>query len=443
MATIQKLNIRESTRGEPISLFTEIDELITFVKNFSLSDAPVEHEEFLQNISRKPAAEMVKPAPSSEVVNIDFPPLPIAKPIATLREVSPAPSCVSSGSEESVCSTRPGRILTLNELLRFNKNFKIKLTLQKATTCFHWCDDRTNNIEHELYAGLEVVVNDVLEFPHLGENWYHIVNPFFGWVHGDAFKKAREEVQEPKRKMKVVAEKVVSKAEKFPFLFGESVKCLVNSAWKVGTIQTTSRRFVKVLFNGEKSATIVDISDIKKIESKQNFIVVVKDLPVRTQPDVRSFATAHLKEGTKIQVVEFRGQFAKINNPVGWVRARNELQCSILESNYVPEKVLPTLRITNLPEDAQANSVFKCIKTQLGPCHFAGVRINFTASRNGKKQASMVFPQSESRYEAVPIVKHSVERGFSLGGERLNIFFMPNYMKKYSCPKNWCPEREI
>jgi len=394
-------------------------------------------------VVRKPAAEMVKPAPGPVNIVTHFPPLPIAKPIVT-REASPAPSYVSSNSEESVCSTKPGRILTLNETLRFNKNFKITLTLQKDTTCFMFCDARADNVETELYAGMKVVVKDVLEFPDLEQNWYNIVHPFFGWVDGDALKKTRKVVKKPKRKMKTVAQRVVAEAEKFPFAFGESVRCIVNGVWKVGTIQTTARP-VKVVFNGESSATIVDISDIKKMEGRQTFTVIVKDLPVRTQPNLKSFASAHLKEGTKIQVVEFRGQFAKLNNPIGWVRARSLDRLSILESNYVPEIVLPTLRITNLPEDVNhAKSVKKCLKTQLGgkayPFYFAGVRVNFTGSKNGKKQATLVFPQ---RYEAATIVQHAAEQGFTLGGERLNIAFSFPYMRKYSCPKNWRPETEI
>jgi len=395
-----------------------------------------------EKLSSQEGLHTTKPAPGPVNIVMHFPPLPIAKPMVN-RDASPAPSYVSSNSEESVCSTKPGRILTLNEALRFNKDFEITLTLQKDTTCFMFCDARTNNVETELYAGMEVVVKDVLEFPDLGQNWYNIVRPFFGWVDGEALKKTRNVVQKPKRKVKSVAQRVVAEAEKFPFAFGESVRCLVNGAWKIGTIRTTARP-VKVQFNGESSTTIVDISDIKKIENKQTFTVIVKDLPVRTQPNVRSFASAHLKEGTKIQVVEFRGQFAKLNNPVGWVRCRNDSRLSILESNYVPENVLPTLRITNLPEDVHGNSVCECLETQLGekalPFHFAGVRINFTAPRNGKKQAELVFAQ---RYEAAAIVEHAAQHGFTLGGERLNVAFSFPYLRKYSCPKNWRPETEI
>jgi len=391
---------------------------------------------------RKPAAEMVKPAPGPVNIVTHFPPLPIAKPMAT-RETSPAPSYVSSNSEESVCSTRPGRILTLNETLQFYKNFEITLTLQKDTTCFMFCDARENNVETELFAGMEVVVKDVLEFPDLGQNWYNIVRPFFGWVDGEALKKTRKVVQKPRRKTKSVAQRVVAEAEKFPFAFGESVKCLVNGAWKVGTIRTTARP-VKIQFNGESTETIVDISDVKKIEVKQTYTVIVKDLPVRTQPDIRSFALAHLKEGAKIQIVEFRGQFAKLNNPVGWIRCKTNLRLSVLESQYVPENVLPTLRVTNIPEDSHAKSVFECLKTQLGekalPFHFAGVRINFTASKNGKKNAELVFPQ---RYEALTIVEHAAQQGFNLGGERLNMAFSFPYMRNYSCPSNWRPETQI
>jgi len=394
-----------------------------------------------QAANRNPASEMVKPAPGPVNIVTHFPPLPITKPMVT-REASPAPSYVSSNSEESVCSTRPGRILTLNETLRFYKDFQITLTLQKATTCFKYCDDRKNNVETELFAGMEVVVKDVLEFPELGQNWYNIVDPFFGWIDGEALRKERKVVQKPRRKVKSVA-RVVSEAEKFPFAFGESVKCLVKGAWKVGTIRTTARP-VKIQFNGESIETIVDVSNIKKIEAKQTYTVIVKDLPVRTEPDVRSFALAHLKEGTKIQIVEFRGQFAKLNNPVGWIRCKTDLLLSVLESQYVPENVLPTLRITNIPEDSHAKSVFECLETQLGekalPFLFAGVRINFTASRNGKKNAELVFPQ---RFKAVIILEHSAQQGFILGGERLDMAFSFPYLRKYSCPKNWRPETEI
>lgn len=380
------------------------------------------------------------PGPVNIVVH--FPPLPIATPKA-LREPSPVPSCLSSNSEESICSARStGHIVHLNDLLHNHKDFEIKLTLHQDTVCFMFCDDRANNVETHLYKGMEVVVKDVLEFPEIGQDWYNIVHPFFGWVDGEALKKPKK-VQKQSRRAKSVAQPVTAEAERFPFAFGETVNCLINNVWKVCTIQTTTVP-VKVKFNGEKQTTQVDISNIRKVKSNQKFVVIVKNLPVRTQPNMKSFVSTHLKKGSKIEVVEFSGQFAKLNNPVGWIRARNDYDLSILEANYTSEIVLPTLRIKNLAENVHAKSVLKCLETQLGkkahPFYFAGARINFTEAENGRKCALVVLPH---RYRATGVLDHSLTEGFTLSGERLNIAFDFPYLRSAACPRGWCAESKI
>lgn len=381
----------------------------------------------------------VKPASGPVDIVKHFPPLPITK-----REASPAPSYISSNSEESVCSVRPvAPMMTLNDALR-NPSFKIRLTLSKDTTCFRYCDDRLNNLETELSAGTEVLVKDVREFPEVGANWYHIIRPAFGWIDGEALRKtpARRAVQTKKRKAIAKKVAVVPEAEKFPFAFGETVKCFVNDAWRIGTIQSTSVP-VKVLLKGETKSTIVDVSNILKIQSKQKFTVLVKKLAVRADPNVKSFAKTHLTKGTEIHVVEFSGQFAKLNNPIGWVRCRNDFQLSIVESNYVPENMLPTLRIKNLSADVHSKVVVQCLKSQFDegvyPFFFAGVRVDFTETkRNGKKDALVAFPE---KWKAETVLKHSLAKGFTISGQgKLDLAFDFAYLRSASIPKNWRPQ---
>lgn len=385
--------------------------------------------------ARQPAP--VKSAPGPVNIDAHFPPLP---PKVT-RESSPAPSSVSSNSEESICSVRPGHPMTLKQCLQNLKDFQIKMTLSRDTICFRWCDDREYNKETILFEGMDVVVKDVREFSEEGEEWYHIVRPAFGWINGADC--VRKTTVQKRRKMKAVAQPVVAEAEKFPFLFGETVKCLDNGVWRVGTIQSTSLP-VKVRFNGEKNATSVDISNISKVTATRSFIVVVENLPVRSQPNLKSFVSTRLCEGTKIEVVEFRGQYAKLNNPIGWIRCRTEFQLSILEPTYQPEIVLPTLTIKNLAEDVHAKSVVKCLETQLrenvNAFRFAGVRVNFTESKNGRKNCSLVFAQ---RLDSKIVLQYSLTEGFIFADERLDIAYDFAYMRKFSCPKDWCPETNI
>lgn len=375
--------------------------------------------------------------PTSNPVNIvmHFPPLPISK-----REASPAPSYVSSNSEESVCSVKPVKpMMTLNDALH-NPDFQISLTLSKDTTCFRYCDDRLGNQETHLSAGTQVLVKDVREFPEVGENWYHVVRPAFGWIDGEALRKKRKVVQK-QRKRKAAAKRVVAEAEKFPFVFGESVKCFVNDAWRIGTIQTTCLP-VKVLFKGETKPTVVDISNICQIQCRQKFTVVVEKLTVRAKPNAKSFATTFLKKGTEIQVVEFSGQFAKLNNPVGWVRCRNDFQLSIVESNYRQENLLPTLRIRDLAANFHSKAVVQCLKSQFNeevyPFFFAGVSVNFTETKtDGKKDALVAFPE---RWKSELILKHSLATGFTNAAQKLDICFDFAYLRSASVSSDWRPK---
>jgi len=375
--------------------------------------------------------------PASDPVNIvmHFPPLPITK-----REASPAPSYVSSNSEESVCSVKPvNPMMTLNDCLH-NPDFKIRLTLSKDTICFRYCDNRLGNKETFLDAGTEVLVKDVREYPEVGEDWYHITRPAFGWISGEALRKKRKVVQ--KRKPKAAAKIVVAEAEKFPFVFGESVKCFINDAWRIGTIQTTSVP-VKIMFKGETKPTVVDMSNIFKIQCRQTFTVVVNKLAVRAKPNAKSVANTFLKKGAEIQVVEFSGQFAKLNNPVGWVRCRNDFQLSIVESNYQREYLLPTLRIRDLAASTHSRVVVQCLKSQFSeevyPFFFAGVSVNFTETKtNGKKDALVAFP---ARWKPELILKHSLATGFTIAeGEKLDICFDFAYMRSASVPRDWRPK---
>jgi len=220
------------------------------------------------------------------------------------------------------------------------------------------------------------------------------------------------------------------------------VKCFINDAWRIGTIQTTSVP-VKVMFRGETKPTVVDISNIFKIQCRQTFTVVVNKLAVRAKPNAKSFASTFLKKGAEIQVVEFSGQFAKLNNPVGWVRCRNDFQLSIVESNYQPEIVLPTLRIRDLAANTHSRVVVQCLKSQFSeevyPFFFAGVSVNFTETKtNGKRDALVAFP---ARWKPEMILKHSLATGFSTAeGEKLDIGFDFAYLRSSSVPSNWRPK---
>lgn len=374
----------------------------------------------------------VKPAAGPVNIVMHFPPLPISK-----REASPAPSYVSSNSEESVCSVKPVKpMMTLNDALQ-NPDFRIRLTLSKDTTCFRYCDNRLNNKETYLSAGTQVLVKDVREYSET-DDWYHIVRPAFGWIAGDALRKKRKVVQN-QRKPKAVA-KVVAEAEKFPFVFGETVKCFVNDAWRIGTIQTTSLP-VKVMLKGETKPIVVDMSNISQIQCRQKFTVVVQKLAVRAKPNAKSFASTFLKKGTEIQVVEFSGQFAKLNNPIGWVRCRNDFQLSIVESNYTQENVLPTLRIRDLAATFHTKVVVQCLKSQFSeevyPFFFAGVSVNFTEiKKNGKKDALVAFAD---RWKPELILKQSLATGIFNAEEKLDICFDFAYMRSAAVPSNWRP----
>lgn len=125
-------------------------------------------------------------------LELDFPPMPkhtstvISEKIS--KEASPAPSAVSSVSEESVCSIRK-----LKPKKKTRHHIKTVVT-RFPTTCYKRREDGPE-ISNQLCwvpykfwvlaKKTEVKVDDVLEFED-GSVWYHIFHPRKGWIDSKA-----------------------------------------------------------------------------------------------------------------------------------------------------------------------------------------------------------------------------------------------------------------
>jgi len=105
-------------------------------------------------------------------------------------------------------------------------------------------------------------------------------------------------------------------------------------------------------------------------------------------PNKNTFTFGVIEAATIVEVINFVGDYAQISSPKeGWIRAKNKSRKLIIEAGMKIDKVLPTLIISNVPEDCTAKDLAtKCTLSGFPP---KGIRIG--KDGEGNRIAQLVF----------------------------------------------------
>lgn len=293
---------------------------------------------------------------------------------------------ISSVSDESVCSRRSVRSITIFDVLEDvgrtthlqrdiddekrrcyedreiykgpNKATYKRVVLNKRTCqdalCYKHCDDRLNNKQRLMKSGSQVSLNGFEKFSN-GDVWFRLERPFKGWwIPEEAFVGPVHPVVQPGRSRpeRVVKSTKATKATS-QFVFGETVECFVNDVWR--QCEVVSRKPLQVCLDGR---TYGNDFPIRKVTGDTFFTIA--SVPVRSWND-RRFVIRNLDVKTQVEVVAWDGVWAKINKPfVGWIQYRNMEASEFYVRNSATSGMVVT--VSNLPQNCDTGAAYNYLR---------------------------------------------------------------------------------